>query len=262
MQKRAIDLSTVAGIGLALAMVALAIMIEGSFSSFLDFPSFLIVIMGTLLVTIACFSLSDVLHSGPVIYKMIFFKTRDAGSVVLKILELAENMRKKPGFENLEREIEVKRYDFFFKKGIRLLIDGTQPEMLEKIFTQEIISNADRHNKVVLIMRKAAETSPAMGLIGTLIGLVQMLSHLSDPSKLGPSMAIALLTTFYGAILSYVVFFPLASKIERNSREEILLERIYSKSILSIAKRENPRHLETILNSLLGPAKTVSYFKN
>jgi chemotaxis protein MotA len=114
---------------------------------------------------------------------------------------------------------------------------------------------------VILLMRKAAETAPAMGLIGTLIGLVQMLKNLSNPSQLGSAMAVALLTTFYGAVLSYMVFFPLASKLERNCREESLIQLIYLKTALSITQKENPRYLEITLNSLLDESQKISYFK-
>jgi chemotaxis protein MotA len=261
MQKKSIDLSTIIGITLSVVMVFIAISIEGSLGVFIDLPSFLIVIMGTLLITIACFSFADVGGSVSIIYNMVFFKTRDLYQTSLDIINFAESARKKTTLQEIDLELNRRKADVFFKKYIKLAIDGMAHDNLEKIISQEIISKAERNNRVVLIMKKAGETSPAMGLIGTLIGLVQMLSNLNDPSKLGPSMAIALLTTFYGAILSYMLFFPLASKIERNSREEILLQKIYLKSVLSIAKRENPRHLETVINSLLDPTKKVTYFK-
>ena len=100
-----------------------------------------------------------------------------------------------------------------------------------------------------------------MGLIGTLIGLVQMLGNLDDPSKIGPAMAVALLTTMYGAILANMVFGPLAAKLERNSGEEISLRRIYTLAVLSIVRQENPRQLELMLNTVLPPAKRISVFE-
>jgi chemotaxis protein MotA len=110
-------------------------------------------------------------------------------------------------------------------------------------------------------LRKAADISPAMGLIGTLIGLVQMLSNLEDPSSIGPSMAIALLTTFYGAILSNMLFAPLAAKLERNSAEEALAAEMVLLGTTSISRQENPRRLETSVNALLPPAKRVWFFE-
>ena len=104
------------------------------------------------------------------------------------------------------------------------------------------------------------EFSPAMGLIGTLIGLVQMLGNLGDPSTIGPAMAVALLTTFYGAVLANMVFLPLASKLERNSKEEALVSNIYLMGAASIGRQENPRRLEMLINSLLPPSQRVRYF--
>lgn len=112
------------------------------------------------------------------------------------------------------------------------------------------------------MFRKSADIAPAMGLIGTLIGLVQMLGNLDDPTKIGPAMAVALLTTLYGAILSTMVFTPLASKLERNTNEELLISQLYLEGILSIARQENPRQLETVMNTLLPPSKRVRYFNH
>ena len=117
-----------------------------------------------------------------------------------------------------------------------------------------------RHEKSAGVFRKAAEVSPAMGLIGTLVGLVQMLGNLEDPSTIGPAMAVALLTTFYGAILANMVFAPLASKLERNSDEEALVQNLYLLGAVSIGRRENPRHLEAMLNSLLPPSARLQQF--
>jgi chemotaxis protein MotA len=112
------------------------------------------------------------------------------------------------------------------------------------------------------MLRRASEIAPAMGLIGTLIGLVQMLGALDDPTKIGPFMALALLTTLYGALLAYMVLTPLASKIDRNSDEELLINKIYLLSIISIGHQENPRKLERMINSVLPPAKRVSVYKD
>jgi len=124
----------------------------------------------------------------------------------------------------------------------------------------ELHAIADRHNKGADILRRAAEVAPAMGLIGTLVGLVQMLGNLDDPSAIGPAMAVALLTTFYGAVLGNMVFAPLASKLERKSDEEALLNEIYLLGITSIARQESPRRLEVLLNTILPPANRISYF--
>ncbi|MCK4938737.1 MAG: MotA/TolQ/ExbB proton channel family protein, partial [Rhodospirillaceae bacterium] len=133
-------------------------------------------------------------------------------------------------------------------------------EEVEGILRKDMFSTVQRHISSASILRKAAEFAPAMGLIGTLIGLVQMLGNLDDPSTIGPSMAVALLTTFYGAVLANMVFSPMAAKLERNSAEEAMVNNIYVMGASSIGRQENPRRLEMMLNSVLPPSKRVQYF--
>ena len=131
---------------------------------------------------------------------------------------------------------------------------------VEAIMRRDMHSTVQRHAKSTNVLRKLGEFAPAMGLIGTLIGLVQMLGRLNDPSTIGPSMAVALLTTFYGAVLANIVFLPLAAKLERNSTEEALVNNVYLMGATSIGRQENPRRLEMLLNSLLPPSQRVQYF--
>jgi len=140
-------------------------------------------------------------------------------------------------------------------------VDGSEPDEVERIMQSELQATTERQTRAVGMLRKAAEISPAMGLIGTLVGLVQMLGTLEDPSTIGPSMAVALLTTFYGAILSNLVFTPLASKLERNSAEDALMNEMYVMAAASIARQENPRRLEMLLNTILPPENKVVYFQ-
>jgi chemotaxis protein MotA len=248
--------------GLSIAMIFYSIVLEGSLGAFLNLPSCLIVIMGTLFVTISCFSFGDVFSSMSVIYKTVLFKPKATHSVVTKLLKFSEAARKVIVLKDLESILKEQRFDHFFSKGIIMMVDGMAIDAIDKNLAQEINSNISQYNKVILIIRKAAETAPAMGLIGTLIGLVQMLRNLSNPSELGSAMAVSLLTTFYGAVLSYMFFFPLASKVEHNAKEEALLQMLYLKTIISISKKENPRHLENTLNSLLGASNKINYFKS
>jgi chemotaxis protein MotA len=261
MHRRDLDLSTIISMSLSLGMILLAVLLEGEASSFLDFPSFLIVIMGSLLVTISCFSFSDFFTCLPIIYYNICFKPRSIDLLMINLLKFAQELRLGKSNQEVEKILQQQNFDMFFLKAFQMIQDGISQENIEKIMHQEMNSNILSYNKVILLMRKAAETAPAMGLIGTLIGLVQMLKNLSNPSQLGSAMAIALLTTFYGAVLSYMVFFPLASKLERNSKEESLLQLIYLKTAISIANKENPRYLEITLNSLLDESQKINYFK-
>ncbi|MCW5732260.1 MAG: MotA/TolQ/ExbB proton channel family protein, partial [Alphaproteobacteria bacterium] len=148
----------------------------------------------------------------------------------------------------------------FQRKAMQLAIDGMAPEEMERILRQDAQAIVQRHAKSVSVLRKAAEVAPAMGLIGTLVGLVQMLGNLDDPSAIGPGMALALLTTFYGAVLANMVFAPLAAKLERNSEEEALMNQIFLLAAGSIGRQENPRILETMLNGILPPQARVRIF--
>ena len=118
----------------------------------------------------------------------------------------------------------------------------------------------NRHSRSAGVLRRAAEVAPAMGLIGTLVGLVQLLGNLQQPESIGPAMALALLTTLYGAILANMVFVPLASKLERNSINEAMVLNVYAIGASSISRQENPRRLEMLINAILPPAKRVRYF--
>ena len=141
-----------------------------------------------------------------------------------------------------------------------MVVDGTHADAVERVLANDIQAMQNRHLQSANVLRKAADVAPAMGLIGTLVGLVQMLTNLDDPSNIGPAMAVALLTTFYGAVLSNMVFSPLAAKLERNSDQEALLHNLYAMAAVSISKQENPRRLEMLLNTVLPPAKRLRFF--
>ena len=231
------DLSTILGIILALSFVGLAIFIGGNSKGFIDLPSFLIVILGTYALTIASFSLAETMKAQLLVGKTMFYSAEDPSSSAKKILELAEISRKK-GFLGLQQFANIFKQNRFLEKGVTLIIDGAPHDEIEKILVQEIYAMNDRHSKSSSVFKKSAEISPAMGLIGTLIGLVQMLSQLDEPSKIGPAMAVALLTTFYGAVMAYMVYLPLSAKLDRNSKEETISMNIYLKGITSIAKKK------------------------
>jgi chemotaxis protein MotA len=147
----------------------------------------------------------------------------------------------------------------FLHRGLKLLIDGIPEKDIGDILREDIGAANERHARAVAVLRKAAEIAPAMGLIGTLIGLVQMLGNLGDPSVIGPAMAVALLTTFYGAVLANMVLSPLAAKLERNAAEESLIQQLFLTGILGIARKDNVRRLEIVLNSMLPADAKVQY---
>lgn len=253
------DLATVSGLICGFALIASAILMGGDSKSFIDIPSILIVFGGTLAVTTTCFSFAEIGHTFKVIMKTVFYGSRDASEAAIQVLQVAE-MARKQGVLSLQNVLESIKNDAFMHKGISMVVDGTPGEEVEAILRRDMQATVMRHIKSTGVIRKAGEFAPAMGLIGTLVGLVQMLGHLDDPSTIGPSMAVALLTTFYGAVLANMVLLPLASKLERNSAEETLINNVYMMGAASIGRQENPRRLEMLLNSVLPPAKRVRYF--
>jgi chemotaxis protein MotA len=257
--RSALDLATVVGLGGAFALIITAMILGGSPGSFIDLPSIMIVIGGTFGVTTVCFSLSEVIEAQRILLKVLTQSARNPSEAAVQVLELAVTARKNGvlALQNVLHTIESER---FLHKALSMVVDGLPGDVVDRIMRSEVQGMVLRHEKGSSVLRKAAEISPAMGLIGTLVGLVQMLGRLDDPSVIGPSMAVALLTTFYGAVLANMVFSPLASKLERNSREEALLDTIYLIAATSIGRQENPRRLEMLLNTALPPARRVQYF--
>ncbi|MCH2547960.1 MAG: MotA/TolQ/ExbB proton channel family protein [Alphaproteobacteria bacterium] len=253
------DFSTILGIILAFALIAAAMGISGSGKSFIDVPSILIVLGGTCAITLASFTFKEFMQTPGVVMRNIFRRNSDPRIVATTMLDLAENARKK-GLLAMQEEVAKYKRNRFLSTGLAMIIDGVEPEAVERVMRQEIHSTSERHAHTASVLRKMAEVSPAMGLIGTLIGLVQMLGNLEDPSKIGPAMAVALLTTMYGAVLAYMFFSPLAAKLERNSAEEMLVKTLFLRGVVSIGNKENPRRLEMLLNTILPPANRVQYF--
>ena len=258
--RSSMDFATIIGLVSGFGLIAIAIFIGGSPDSFFNIPAMLIVIGGTLAITTICFSLAEIGRTARVVGKTLFYSSRNASEAAIHVLQIAEAARKQ-GVLSLQNILDSLQGEPFLHKGISMVVDGTPGEEVEIIMRRDMMTTVQRHTKSGGGLRKAAEFAPAMGLIGTLIGLVQMLGNLDDPSTIGPSMAVALLTTFYGAVLANMVFSPLASKLERNSVEEALINTIYVMGTASVGRQENPRRLEMLLNSVLPPSKRVRYFE-
>lgn len=256
---RRFDPATLLGLLAAFGLVALAMAVGGSPTSFLDLPSFLIVLGGTVGVTMISFSLEDVIRTQSIILKTVVHSVPDPQRTARKMLDLAQVARQR-GELAIENAVNNEISNPFGRRALQMVVDGEPSDEIEKVLKREIEEMQQRHFNGASVLRKAAETAPAMGLIGTLIGLVQMLGNLQDPATIGPNMAIALLTTFYGAVLSSMLLAPLAAKLERNSDREALAANIYLLSAISISRQENPRRLETLLNALLPPASRISNY--
>ncbi len=254
-----IDTMTTLGLILGFAMLGTAIVLGGSVDAFIDARAMLIVFAGTFAVTAVSFSIEDIIRTQRILLKSMMRGPRDTTNAAYQILDLAELARRK-GVLALQDIIPELGRDPFLARGLQLAADGLPGDQVERIMRQEMMATAERHSRGVSVLHRAADVAPAMGLIGTLVGLVQMLGRLEDPATIGPSMAVALLTTFYGAVLANMVFTPLATKLEKNAAEERSLNEVYVLGITSIGRQENPRRLEILINTVLPPSKRVNYF--
>ncbi len=254
-----VDFATLGGVLGAFAMIATAMALGGSPGAFVDVPALLIVLGGSFLVTSISFSLGEVFRAQGVMLKAVLYNAQDPAAAADQVLLLAKQARRH-GVLSLQRVLRSLDDHPFLFRSLRLAVDGTPADQIEHVLNAEVQAMTARHNKAAGILRRAGEVCPAMGLIGTLIGLVQMLGNLEDPESIGPAMAVALLTTFYGAILANMVFLPLAGKLERNSGVESLVHQLYALGAVSIARQENPRRLEILMNTLLPPDQRIGDF--
>lgn len=254
-----LDFATLGGVVGAFALISAAIAIGGRPTAFVDVPALLIVVGGTLMVTAISYSLGEMAGASGTVMRALLYHREDASQTALNMIALADRARQR-GSLDLQKVLDQLRHDRFLHKAVQLIVDGTPGDEIEQVLTREIEATQQRHQRSAGILRRAGEVAPAMGLIGTLVGLVQMLGNLQDPSAIGPAMAVALLTTFYGAILANMVFLPLANKLDRNSGIEAQVKQVVALGAASIGRQENPRRLENIVNTILGPADRVRYF--
>lgn len=252
------DFATIIGLISAFGLIASAMMMGGSIGMFINPPSILIVVLGTMGILFVNFPLREMLSLSKIMMKTFFSKEYVANEHVEQLVKFGQLVRTEGilALEEAGKDIN----DLFFQKGLMLAIDGTETEQIVAQLESEIDALEDRHKKGADILSAGGTIAPAMGLIGTLIGLVQMLQNMDDPSTIGPAMAVALLTTFYGAIMANVFFNPLAGKLRGRSKDEILYNTLIMVGIESISKGDNPRVIESRLNSLLAPNQRVTVF--
>ncbi len=253
------DFATILGISFTFGLIAWAIAMGESNASFINGPSLLIVLLGTITATCVSFTFKEIKSSWNVIRKSTTRTTRDYSAIATGLISLAVVSKKKGVLALTTYETQLQSEPFLLY-ATRLVIDGYRPEQIEQVLIQKIESQVERHKRSASITKRASEIAPSMGLIGTLVGLVQMLADLENPESIGPSMALALLTTFYGAILGTIVMAPLAAKLEKNSTDETLFQSMVLSTAISMAKQENPRNLEMQLNSELSPVDRITYF--
>ena len=245
------DLATVIGLVLSFGLVAAAIVTGGSPLVFVSIPSVLIVVGGTIGATMVQYPLSNILGVVGIIRKTFFSTIESPADIIEKFMDYANRARRE-GILSLEPVIK-QIDDFYLRKGLQLTVDGLEPQTIQEILETEISYLEERHDLGAEIAATLGMYAPAMGMIGTVIGLVQMLQTMDDPSTIGPAMAVALITTFYGAVLANLVFNPMAGKLKARNKEEVLTKEMIMQGILSISKGENPRIIEEKLSSFLAP---------
>ena len=253
------DWTTIKGLARPVALIFIAITLGQSNASFFNVPAIMIVVLGTMTATVISYTGKEILESLVIIGQSFFRRTWDYSSLTKKLLNIAV-IGKKKGLLSLSRyETELSKDPFLFR-AVQMVIDGYKPDSIQRVLTNELEAQAEQQKRAVSLAQRAAEVAPAMGLIGTLVGLVQMLADLENPEALGPAMAIAILTTLYGAVLGMVVMASLAGKLEKNARDDQLFKTLIALTATSIAKQENPRELEMLLNAELPPGQRIVYF--
>ncbi|MHC4990574.1 MAG: motility protein A [Planctomycetota bacterium] len=250
------DITTIIGLVLGSLLVALAIVLGGDVASYVNAPSVLIVIGGATAATMTAFPLASFLKMPKVLTKTLTSKSSDPTQMVSQLVGLAETARRDGilALENRVEEIE----DAFLVRGIQMAVDGTDPEVIETVMETELANLMDRHESGKGLFDSMGRYAPAFGMIGTLIGLVAMLSNMDDPSKIGAGMAAALLTTLYGALMANIVFLPMADKLSQRSSEEVLLKTLVIQGVMAIQSGDNPRNVESKLLTFIPPSQRVA----
>lgn len=248
-----VDIGTIIGLGVALLSVGLAIVLGGDPLALINIPSLVVVVGGTIGAVVCAFPLARVLKAHTVILKTIFNDTSDVEEVIRDLVKFAEIARRE-GILSLENHMGDMKEEFVIR-GIKMAVDGTDPELIRVIMETELEGLMDRHMSGKMILDQFGKYAPAFGMIGTLMGLIFMLGSMSDPSAIGPSMAVALITTLYGAIIANVFAGPIADKLYANDQQEVLLKTVIIAGVMSIQSGDNPRVVESKLLTYLPPSQ-------
>lgn len=245
------DISTLIGILVAFGLVIISILMGGDGSWFLNYPSLMIVVGGTMGATLLAYPLSEVMGVFGVVRNVFFQRSQSANKLIRLIVDCAKKARREGilSFESQLKEID----DPFLVQGLQLAIDGMETNAIEEILTTEIQFVEERHKLGAEIFTTMGGFAPAVGMLGTIIGLVQMLMQMEDPSQIGAPMAVALLTTFYGTLLANLLFLPIAGKLKTRSKQEILISQMVVEGIVSIQSGDNHRIVEQKLKAFVAP---------
>ena len=236
------DIATILGVVVGIALIGWSLQMGSGIGMFIDIPSIMIVGGGTLASTLINFPLKQVLS-------LVKAKEDDPLELIKQFIQLAVVVRK-DGHLALENQAESVVHPFF-KKGLMLVADGVDAEVLSDILSLQNLAVSQRHKIGQEVLKAIGKWAPAFGMIGTLIGLVQMLQNMDDPKTLGPAMAVAVLTTFYGALVANLFALPMAAKLKQRTDQEILADLVIIEGLKSLQMGLNPRLLEEKLKAFL-----------
>ncbi len=241
------DLATLIGLVGAVAAIMSAIFMGGSVSTFVNGPGLMIVCAGTMTVVLMKYPISVAGHAIKAAAKAFVHKAQTPKELIDKCVELA-NIARKEGVLGLE-QVEIENE--FLKRGVMLIVDGNDETFVRKMLSNDINLTIERHEEGLGIFKSIGDVAPAMGMIGTLIGLVQMMANMDDPKALGPAMAVALLTTLYGAVIANVFALPIADKLALRSKQERTTRSLILEGVSAIQAGLNPRVVEDLLKTYL-----------
>lgn len=245
------DIATLIGIIISFGLVIISILLGGDGAWFINAPSLMIVFGGTMGATLLSYPLGDVLSVFKVAKHVFMHKSQSVSDLIPLITGFAKKARQE-GILSFESQLENIE-DPFLVQGIQMAIDGMESSAIEDVMVTEIIYLEERHRLGSDIFTTMGGFAPAIGMLGTIIGLVQMLMQMEDPSQIGAPMAVALLTTFYGTMLANLVFIPVAGKLKTRSKQEILIKQMVLQGVLSIQSGDNHRVVEQKLKAFIAP---------
>ena len=247
------DLGSLIGFIGTWVLIMWTLLSGGPLTYFVNVPSIILVVGASITVVLFAFPMSYVKGVVSVAKKGFFHRDHSLEKLIDDMVSYAEIARRDGilSLENTTKDID----DKFIVLGIQMAVDGTDPELIEQIMTNEIDNLVERHETGKAMFDAIGKYSPAFGMIGTLIGLVVMLQNMSDPASIGQGMAVALLTTMYGAMLANGVCMPLADRLAKRSAEEVLYKTVIIKGVMSIQSGDNPRIVEQKLRTFLPPSQ-------
>ncbi len=245
------DIATIIGIVAGMGLVIMTILMGGDAGVFIHVPSMMIVFGGSVAATLVNFPLAEMVGVMKVVKKAFQGASTESFDLIGQIVDLSKKARRE-GLLAIDKEL-ANVEDEFLRSGLEMAVDGTEAETIRTIMETELSYLMERHKKGQGIFNSLGMYAPAFGMIGTLIGLIAMLQKLDDPSQIGGGMAVALITTFYGALIANLIFLPIAGKLKNKSNEEVVLKEMIIEGVLSIQYGEHPKNIQRKLMNFIPP---------